>query len=205
MRTLFYPRLAWDGIRKNRRLYGPYLLTCVCMAAMHYLLGFLASPAALALLPRGKSSVEMILTLGRYVMLVFSLVFLYYTHSFLIRRRQREFGLDHRVVLCVDLACNLVVVFRDLVAEVSGTGMQHDPEVVFPILLKLDEVIAASERADLMTCRDVLRLYDGELVDVVALRQIRLILQVLMVVEPHGYPVADTRHDLLFQDVHPYL
>ncbi len=93
MRTLFYPRLAWDGIRKNRRLYGPYLLTCVCMAAMYYILGFLASPAALALLPRGKSSVEMILTLGRYVMLVFSLVFLYYTHSFLIRRRQREFGL----------------------------------------------------------------------------------------------------------------
>ena len=88
-----YPRLAWDGLRKNRRMSLPYLLTCVCMVAMHYILGFLASPAALALLPRGASSVEMILNLGKYVVLLFSLVFLFYTHSFLIRRRQREFGL----------------------------------------------------------------------------------------------------------------
>lgn len=93
MKTLFYPRLAWDGIRKNRRMSAPYLLTCVCMVAMHYILGFLASPTALALVPRGKSSVEVILNLGKYVMLLFSLVFLFYTHSFLIRRRAREFGL----------------------------------------------------------------------------------------------------------------
>ena len=93
MKTLFYPRLAWDGIRKNRRMSVPYLLTCICMVAMHYILGFLASPTALQLLPRGRSSVETILNLGKYVVLLFSLVFLFYTHSFLIRRRQREFGL----------------------------------------------------------------------------------------------------------------
>lgn len=93
MRASLYPRLAWDGLRRNRRMFGPYLLTCVCMVAMHYILGFLASPTALALLPRGKSSVEMILSLGRVVMLLFSLIFLFYTHSFLLRRRQREFGL----------------------------------------------------------------------------------------------------------------
>jgi len=93
VKTLFYPRLAWDGIRKNLRMSLPYLLTCICMVAMHYILGFLSSPTALALIPRGKSSVETILTLGKYVVLLFSLVFLFYTHSFLIRRRQREFGL----------------------------------------------------------------------------------------------------------------
>ena len=75
MKTLFYPRLAWNGIRKNRRMSLPYLLTCICMVAMHYILGFLASPTALALLPRGRSSVETILALGRYVVLLFSLVF----------------------------------------------------------------------------------------------------------------------------------
>ena len=53
-----------------------------------------------------------------------------------------------------------------------------------------DEVIAASERTDLMTCCDVLRLYDGELVDVVSLRQKRLVLQVLMVVETYWNPAA---------------
>lgn len=93
MKISLYPRLAWDGIRKNRRMSVPYLLTCICMVAMYYILNFLASPTALALIPRGKSSVETILNLGKCVVLLFSLVFLFYTHSFLIRRRQREFGL----------------------------------------------------------------------------------------------------------------
>ena len=93
MKRFFYPRLAWDGLRKNRRLAVPYLLTCICMVAVFYILGFLASPGTLALIPVGKSSVVLVLTLGKYVILAFSLIFLYYTYSFLIRRRAREFGL----------------------------------------------------------------------------------------------------------------
>lgn len=93
MNRFFYPRLAWDGLRKNRRLSWPYLLTCICMVAVFYILGFLSSPGTLALLPVGKSSAAVILTLGKWVILVFSVIFLYYTYSFLIRRRAREFGL----------------------------------------------------------------------------------------------------------------
>ncbi|MBQ8954653.1 MAG: FtsX-like permease family protein [Clostridia bacterium] len=93
MKTAFYPRLAWDGLRKNRRLAWPYLFTCVCMVAMHYILGFLSSGAVMSLLPRGRTITSSVLHLGMYVMLLFSLIFLFYTHSFLIRRRQKEFGL----------------------------------------------------------------------------------------------------------------
>ena len=93
MKKFFYPRLAWDGLRKNRRLSVPYLLTCVCMVAVFYILSFLASPAALKLVPRGAETMGIIMHLGRYVILLFSLVFLYYTYSFLLRRRAREFGL----------------------------------------------------------------------------------------------------------------
>ena len=93
MNRFFYPRLAWDGLRKNRRLAVPYLLTCICMVAVFYIMGFLASPGTLALIPVGKTSAALVLTLGKYVILVFSLIFLYYTYSFLIRRRAREFGL----------------------------------------------------------------------------------------------------------------
>ena len=46
MKTLFYPKLAWDGIRKNRRLVFPYMLTCICMISMFYILLFLGSPSA---------------------------------------------------------------------------------------------------------------------------------------------------------------
>ena len=41
MKAGFYPRLARDGIRKNRRLYLPYLLTCIGTVMMFYLVAFL--------------------------------------------------------------------------------------------------------------------------------------------------------------------
>ena len=93
MKTALYPRLAWDGLRKNKRLFLPYLLTCVCMVMMFYILSFLGSPETCELLPRGKSSAGMILNLGSAVIFVFSAIFLYYTNSFLVRRRTHEFGL----------------------------------------------------------------------------------------------------------------
>ena len=93
MKTLFFPKLAWDGIRKNRRMVFPYILTCICMISMFYILVFLASPQTIDLLKRGKSTAQLILALGSVVIVVFSLIFLYYTNSFLIRRRAAEFGL----------------------------------------------------------------------------------------------------------------
>ena len=41
MKAGFYPKLALDGIRKNKRLYLPYLLTCIGMVAMYYIVLFL--------------------------------------------------------------------------------------------------------------------------------------------------------------------
>ena len=93
MKKGFYPRLAWDGLRKNRQIAWPYLLTCICMVAVFYILSYLTSPMAIALIVRGGALVRDIMNLGRYVILVFSLIFLYYTYSFLLRRRSHEFGL----------------------------------------------------------------------------------------------------------------
>ena len=93
MKNFFYPRLAWDGLRKNRQLSRPYLLTCICMVAVFYILSYLTSPMAVALIVKGANVMRDIMNLGRYVILVFSLIFLYYTYSFLLRRRSHEFGL----------------------------------------------------------------------------------------------------------------
>ena len=86
-----YRHLAWDGIRKNSRLYVPYLLTGVGAVSFFYIL------VALSRLPGGtlpgSGSVQVILNLGSFVLWVFSLLLLFYTHSFLIRRRNREFAL----------------------------------------------------------------------------------------------------------------
>ena len=63
MRANLYPRLAWDGIRKNKRFYAPYLLTCIGMVMMCYILRYLASMPSLNDMP-GGSTMTMILELG---------------------------------------------------------------------------------------------------------------------------------------------
>ena len=92
MKRSFYPRLAIDGMRKNRRMYGPYLAMGVLMAAICYILSALSRSDALRTLP-GGDNLCMIMALGNIVLLIFSVIFLFYTNSFLIRRRRREFGL----------------------------------------------------------------------------------------------------------------
>lgn len=47
MKPTFYPRLAWMGIKKNARLYVPYLLSCAFMVAMLYVIAYLAVTPAL--------------------------------------------------------------------------------------------------------------------------------------------------------------
>ena len=92
MRHKLYPRLAWQGITKNKRLYLPFLLTCVGMVMMTYILLALASSPVLKTFP-GGDTMPMILGLGSFTMAAFAVLFLFYTNSFLIRRRNREFGL----------------------------------------------------------------------------------------------------------------
>lgn len=92
MKILFYPRLALDGIRKNRRLYLPYILTCIGMIMLFYLIHYLAAMETLVLMPGGGTTAQM-LGFGVWVVALFAMIFLVYTNSFLMRRRKKEFGL----------------------------------------------------------------------------------------------------------------
>lgn len=92
MKIGFYPKLAWEGIRKNKRLYFPYILTGCVTVMMYYILSFLIESPALSHMP-GGSVLMTVLTLGCIVIAVFSLLFLFYTNSFIIKQRYREFGL----------------------------------------------------------------------------------------------------------------
>ena len=92
MRMGFYAKLAVNGIRKNARLYVPYLLTCAGMVMMFYIVSYLQDTPVLAGI-RGGEEMQAMLSLGSGGMGVFGAIFLLYTNSFLIRRRKREFGL----------------------------------------------------------------------------------------------------------------
>ena len=92
MKIGFYPRLAADGMRKNKRMYLPYILTCSGMGMMYYIVTFLQSSEAIKVLPGGETIAAM-MGLGGWVIAAFAVMFLFYTNSFLMRRRKKEFGL----------------------------------------------------------------------------------------------------------------
>lgn len=91
-KPLLYPKLAWQGIRKNAEMYLPYLLMGILMVVVSYIMNYLTRPALMGALSMGGTTL-MVLQMGKIVISVFSVIFLYYCNSFLIRRRMKEFGL----------------------------------------------------------------------------------------------------------------
>ena len=92
MKKGIYSRLALTGIKKNKKLYIPYILTCIGMVMMFYIITFLSSSDMMMNYPGGETT-RGILGLGVYVIGFFAVIFLFYTNSFLVRRRKKEFGL----------------------------------------------------------------------------------------------------------------
>lgn len=92
MKAGFYPHLAADGMRKNRRLYLPYIFTCTGMVMMYYITMALSLSNTVRQL-RGGQTLGIIMGFGSWVIALFACLFLFYTNAFLIRRRKKEFGL----------------------------------------------------------------------------------------------------------------
>ena len=87
-----YFRLAAGGIRRNSRLYVPYIMTCSLMVMMYYITDALSGDEMLSAMAGGYIMHELIV-IGKVVMALFAAIFLFYTNSFLIKSRMREFGL----------------------------------------------------------------------------------------------------------------
>ena len=91
MKSLYF-KLACSGIAKNKKLYIPYILTCVGMVTMYYIIYSLSKCPLLDNI-KGGGNAKAVLLLGTFVIVIFSAIFLFYTNSFLVRRRNKEFGL----------------------------------------------------------------------------------------------------------------
>lgn len=92
MNKFFYQRLAITNIKKNSKTYIPYILTCIGTVMMFYNMCFLVVAKDIGSVSDSES-VRYILFLGAIVIGIFALIFLFYTNSFLIKRRKKEFGL----------------------------------------------------------------------------------------------------------------
>ena len=91
--NLFYSKFALNNLVKNKRFILPYIFSAIFTIASFYILTSLSLGKNLDKLPQGISATKQVLSLGVIVIAIFSAIFLFYTYSFLIKRRVREFGL----------------------------------------------------------------------------------------------------------------
>ena len=92
MSRSFYPRLAFMNLKKNHKIYVPYLLTCIFTVMLFYALGAIAKNNGLAQI-RGGTALPVVMGWVTAVAGGFALIFLFYTNSFLIKQRKKELGL----------------------------------------------------------------------------------------------------------------
>lgn len=150
-KTLFYPRLAVTNIKKNGKFYFPYILICITTIAMFYIISMLSFGKALDNM-RGVDTLKLFMILGMIVIGLFSVIFLFYTNSFLMKRRKKEFGLFNILgmekrhiargllyetiyiaLITIILGIGCGILFSKLVIMLLGKFMNYQSAMVFDI------------------------------------------------------------------------
>lgn len=125
MKKLLYPRLALNGIKNNAKLYVPYFFACTALVMISYITDFLAKSEFVEKQP-GGTMMGVVLGIGWIVLTAFSAIFLFYTNSFLIKRRKTEFGLYNilgmgKSNIMLVLLCEIGMIFAG--SFLLGTGL----------------------------------------------------------------------------------
>ncbi len=111
MSKSFYFKLAAENIKKNSKTYIPFMLTCIITIAMFYIILSLSGNPGIAAM-RGASFITIFMSIGSVTVGIFAVIFLFYTNSFLIKRRKKEFGLYN--ILGMEKRHISVVVFIEI-------------------------------------------------------------------------------------------
>lgn len=135
-----YSKLAKNNIFKNRRIYFPFILSVILSTFMLYMISSLALNPNLKNIPGGKDLAS-ILGLGRIVTSIFVFIFLFYTNSFIVKRRSKEFGLygilgmeKKHVSKVVFLENAFILVFSLIIGLVVSVILD---KLFFSILIKM--------------------------------------------------------------------
>ena len=120
-----YNVLAIEGIKKNKQLYLPYIISSVCIIAITYIVSYFCYSKTI-ISSVGGEVISSIMLLGFMMMALFSLIFIFYTHSFLFKRRKKEFGLYNVLGLAKKDICKIVFldnIYVDIITIVLGLGV----------------------------------------------------------------------------------
>lgn len=86
-----YFKLAKTNLSNNKPFYIPYIISSIITVAMLYMMSFLSDNKGLNKI-MGADSLAIIFRLGVGIIIIFSYIFLFYTNSFIIKRRKKEIG-----------------------------------------------------------------------------------------------------------------
>lgn len=86
-----YVRLAKTNIQNNRQLYLPYIISGIVTVMMFYLMMFINNNPGLKSIP-GSVNLKTIMALGVGIITIFAYIFIFYTNSFISKRRKKEIG-----------------------------------------------------------------------------------------------------------------
>lgn len=91
MNNKFYLKMASENIRRNLKMYLPFIISSISTIMMTFVIISMATNPGLKQIPAGNN-LQTILSMGYIVLIIFSIIFLFYIHSFLMKNRKREFG-----------------------------------------------------------------------------------------------------------------
>lgn len=140
MNKLYYSKLAVNNIKKNGKLYFPYILTCIGSVMMFYIICALFQNSQLGDM-FGGAQLQLLLGLGCGIIGLFVTIFLFYSNSFLMKRRKKEFGLynilgmEKRHISRIMLYESLYTSVFSLIAGL-GAGILFS-KLIFLALLKI--------------------------------------------------------------------
>ena len=139
--SFFYSKFALNNLVKNKKFIIPYVLSAIFTIMSFYILSSLAFGDNLNKLPNGIDATKQVLSFGIIVIALFSVIFLFYTYSFLIKRRVKEFGLYSVLGMTKKQIAKILVLETIFIAVTTivlgiGLGIIFD-KLMLLVLLKL--------------------------------------------------------------------
>lgn len=117
MNNFIYEKLAVTNLKNNRKTYVPYIFTGVLTVMMFYIIDALSREEGIT-----QNTLKICLQYATGVIIVFAVIFLFYTNSFLIKRRKKEIGVYNILGMGKRHIARMMAVETILTAGISILG-----------------------------------------------------------------------------------
>lgn len=147
-KSFFYTKLALSNIKKNRRFTLPFCLSTIGTIMMFYIISSLQMGID-AESTYGGATIVSTMMLGARVISIFAVIFIFYTNSFVIKRRKKELGLysilgmeKKHITRLIVIETLIISFFSIIVGLLSGIAFSKLMFLILEMLLQTDLTIS---------------------------------------------------------------